>query len=106
MSKVSRRQFLKVGGVAAATLAGSRSVSEAMELERGERDYNYARVAALREPAYTISPYGKLKSPIEVFVEGGEKIVKGAGHPVHIASIRSFRQPIQSFGLRSSGQFS
>ncbi|MDT8317547.1 MAG: molybdopterin-dependent oxidoreductase, partial [bacterium] len=86
MPKVSRRQFLKVGGAAAATLAGSRSAAHAMELERGERDYNYARVAALREPFYTVSPYGKLKSPVEVFVENEEKVVSVAGHPVHIAS--------------------
>lgn len=86
MPKVSRRQFLKVGGAAAATVAGLKKPAQAMELERGERDYNYARVAALREPAYTVSPYGKLKSPVEVFVEGGEKVVSVAGHPVHIAS--------------------
>ena len=86
MPKVSRRQFLKVGGAAAATVAGLKKPAQAMELERGERDYNYARVAALREPAYTVSPYGKLKSPLEVFVEDEEKIVRVAGHPVHIAS--------------------
>jgi len=86
MPKLSRRQFLKAGGVAAATLAGSGSAAHAMELERGERDYNYARIAALREPAYTVSPYGKLKSPVEVFVENGEKVVGVSGHPVHIAS--------------------
>lgn len=86
MPKINRRQFLKIGGTTAVTVAGLNKSAQAMELEKGERDYNYARVAALREPAYTVSPYGKLKSPIEVFVEGGNKVVRVAGHPVHIAS--------------------
>ena len=77
---------MKLGGAAAASVAGSGSAVQAMELERGERDYNYARVAALREPAYTVSPFGKLKSPVEVFVEGGDKVVSVTGHPMHVAS--------------------
>lgn len=44
MPKASRRQFLKISGAAAATVAGLKKPAQAMELERGERDYNYARV--------------------------------------------------------------
>lgn len=87
MSKVTRRQFLKVGGAAAAGVAiGSRKSAKAMELERGERSYNYGRIAQLREPYYSVTPYGKLKSPVEVFVENEETVVQVAGHPAHIAS--------------------
>ncbi|MDH3974965.1 MAG: molybdopterin-dependent oxidoreductase [Deltaproteobacteria bacterium] len=87
MSKVTRRQFLKVSGAAAAGVAiGSRDSVKAMELERGERAYNYGRIAQLREPYYSVTPYGKLKSPVEVFVENEETVVQVAGHPAHIAS--------------------
>jgi len=86
MSKMNRRQFLKVSGAAAVAAAGLKKQAHAMELGKGEQSYNYARVAAKREPAYTVSPYAKLKSPLEVFVEGGNKVVKVQGHPVHIAS--------------------
>lgn len=80
MPKVNRRQFLKVGGITAAALAGSKKAASAMELEVGERSYNYARVANEREPMYSVSPYGKLKNPVEVFVENDE-VVGVSGDP-------------------------
>ncbi len=87
MPKVTRREFLKVGGAAAAgAVVGSRKAAKAMELDRGGASYNYARTAYRREAYYSISPFGKLKSPVEVYVENEEAVVGVAGHPGHPAT--------------------
>lgn len=87
MPKITRRDFLKVGGAAAAgAVVGSRKAVKAMELDKGEASYNYARTAYKREAYYSISPFGKLKNPVEVYVENEETVVGVAGHPAHPAT--------------------
>jgi thiosulfate reductase/polysulfide reductase chain A len=78
MSRVSRRQFLQMGAAAAAAGSLPAGIADAMELDAGGRSYDYFRVAIERKKtAYTVSPFGKLKSPQQVFLENGR--VVGAG---------------------------
>lgn len=85
MPKVTRRRFLQVSGAAVAVAAGSKGLANAMELEMGGRAYDHARVAVERKKsAYTVSPFAKLKSPHQVFIENGQ-VVSTTGflnHPV------------------------
>ncbi len=86
MSRVTRRQFLQIGGAALAAGAVPKGVAEAMELEAGGKAYNYARVAVDRKKtAYTVSPFGKLKNPQQVFLENGQ-VVSATGFMNHPAT--------------------
>jgi len=78
MSRVTRRQFLQY--IAAAAAAGSFpfKIANAMETDAGGRSYDYFRVAEERKKtAYTVSPFGRLKNPQQLFFENGQVI--GAG---------------------------
>lgn len=86
MSRITRRKFLKIG--AAAVVAGSVpiKIANAMETDAGGRDYDYYRVAVDRKKtAYTVSPFGKLKNPQQVFLENGQ-VVNAAGFLNHPAT--------------------
>ena len=84
MPKVTRRRFLQISGAAVTAAAASSGVAKAMELETGGKAYNYAKVAVDRnKSAFTVSPYGKVKIPQQVFIEN-EKVVSSNGvlnHP-------------------------
>lgn len=86
MAKVTRRKFLKIGGAAMAAGVLPGNVANAMELEAGGRSYNYARTAADRtKSAYTVSPYGKVKTPQQVFLEN-DRVVGATGFLNHPAT--------------------
>lgn len=85
MSRVSRRQFLQIGGAAVAAGTIPKGVANAMELEAGGRSYGYARVAVARTSAFTVSPFGKFKNPQQVFLENG-RVVSAAGFLNHPAT--------------------
>jgi anaerobic selenocysteine-containing dehydrogenase len=63
--------------MAAAAAAGSIpfKIANAMETDAGGRSYDYFRVAEERKKtAYTVSPFGRLKNPQQVFFENGQVI--------------------------------
>ncbi|MBI4986386.1 MAG: molybdopterin-dependent oxidoreductase [Rhodocyclales bacterium] len=86
MPRVTRRRFLQIGGAALAAGAVPKGIADAMELEAGGRSYNYARVAEDRKKtAFTVSPFAKLKTPQQVFLENGQ-VVSAAGFLNHPAT--------------------
>ena len=79
MSNVTRRKFLQMGAAAVAAGAAPIRTSNAMELDAGGRSYDFYRVALDRKKtAYTVSPFGKLKNPQQLFFENG-KVVSATG---------------------------
>jgi anaerobic selenocysteine-containing dehydrogenase len=73
--------------IAAAAAAGTipANLARAMETDAGGRAYDYFRVAEERKKtAYTISPFGRLKTPQQVFFENGQVVSAGGflNHPV------------------------
>jgi anaerobic selenocysteine-containing dehydrogenase len=86
MPTVTRRQFLQLSGAALAVGAVPKELANAMETDMGGRSYDYARVAADRTKfAYTVSPFGALKTPQQVFFENG-RVVSAAGFLNHPAT--------------------
>ena len=86
MPRVTRRQFLQIGGAALAAGAVPKGAADAMEMDMGGRAYNYARVAVDRKKtAYTVSPFAKLKTPQQVFLENGQ-VVSATGFLHHPAT--------------------
>ena len=86
MSRVTRRQFLQISGAALAVGAVPKRVAEAMELDAGGSAYDYDMVAFDRKKsAFTVSPYAKLKTPLQVFFENGQ-VVSAAGFLNHPAT--------------------
>lgn len=86
MSRVTRRQFLQASGAAIAVGSVPKGVANAMELDAGGRAYDYARVAVDRKKtAYTVSPFGKLKTPQQVFLDNGQ-VVSASGFLNHPAT--------------------
>lgn len=86
MPRLTRRQFLQIGGATLAAGALPNELAQAMELDQGGRSYSYARVALDRKKtAYTVSPFSKLKTPQQIFFEDG-KVVSSAGFLDHPAT--------------------
>ena len=86
MSNVTRRKFLQMGAAAVAAGAAPIKISNAMELDAGGRSYDFYRVALDRKKtAYTVSPFGKLKNPQQLFFENG-KVVSASGYLNHPAT--------------------
>ena len=86
MSNVTRRKFLQMGAAAVAAGAAPIRTSNAMELDAGGRSYDFYRVALDRKKtAYTVSPFGKLKNPQQLFFENG-KVVSATGYLNHPAT--------------------
>ena len=85
MSRVTRRKFLHIMAAAAAAGAMPIRIASAMETDAGGRAYDYFRVAEERKKtAYTVSPFGRLKNPQQVFFENGQVVSAGGflHHPV------------------------
>ena len=86
MPRVTRRQFLQIGGAALVVGALPKQVADAMEVEVGGSAYNYDLVAMDRKKsAFTVSPFAKLKTPQQVFLENG-KVVSSTGFLNHPAT--------------------
>lgn len=86
MPRITRRQFLQIGGATLAAGAVPNEIASAMEVDAGGRSYNYARVAVDRKKtAYTVSPFAKLKTPQQVFLENGQ-VVSASGFLHHPAT--------------------
>ncbi|MBI5438428.1 MAG: molybdopterin-dependent oxidoreductase [Nitrosomonadales bacterium] len=86
MSRVTRRQFLQIGGAVLAVGAVPKGVVGAMEMDMGGRAFNYYKVAVDRKKtAYTVSPFSKLKTPQQVFLENGQ-VVSSTGFLNHPAT--------------------
>ena len=84
MSRVTRRKFLQIGAAAMAAGSVPIKIAGAMETEAGGRAYDYYRVAVERKKtAYTVSPFGKLKNPQQVFLDNGRVVSAGGflNHP-------------------------
>jgi anaerobic selenocysteine-containing dehydrogenase len=84
MSIVTRRKFLQIGAAAAAAGSMPFKIASAMEADAGGRAYDFFRVAADRKKtAYTVSPFGKLKTPQQVFLDNGQVVSAGGflNHP-------------------------
>ncbi len=84
MSRITRRRFLQIGAAAAAAGSIPLKIASAMEADVGGRAYDFFRVAADRKKtAYTVSPFGTLKSPQQVFFENGQVVSAGGflNHP-------------------------
>ena len=84
MSRITRRQFLQIGAAAAAAGSIPIRIANAMEADVGGRAYDYFRVAAERKKtAYTVSPFGNLKNPQQLFFENGQVVSAGGflNHP-------------------------
>lgn len=89
MPKLTRRNFLKLGAVSGAVLAGGPRVLQAMETKLGGSDFHQIRPfhpRATYSYVCSLCPYydGGL-----AFIEGG-KVVKLEGHPDHIATRGKF----------------
>ncbi len=86
MSHITRRQFLQIGAAAAAAGSIPVKIAHSMETDAGGRAYDYFRVAVERKKtAFTVSPFGKLKCPQQVFFENGQ-VVSAAGFLNHPAT--------------------
>lgn len=87
MPRVTRRQFIQIGGAALAVGAvAPKGLVEAMEMDMGGRAFNYDVVAVDRKKtAYTVSPFSKLKTPQQVFLENGQ-VVSSTGFLNHPAT--------------------
>lgn len=86
MPRVTRRKFLQIGGTVLAVGAAPKTVANAMEIEMGGAAYNYDIVAVDRKKsAFTVSPFAKLKTPQQVFLENGQ-VVSATGFLNHPAT--------------------
>ena len=121
MPKVTRRQFLKISGAGVVTFVMTSDVTKAMELNVGGKAFNYDKVAIHRSTAFTVSPFGKMKGPLEVALEKDAvvAVLGQSNHPASRGGVTSvdavshimandpdrLTYPMKRTGKRGSGQW-